>query len=92
MDVLTGQFTKKIYGQPNGKYHVYQFSYNGKRCTATLRGTHTPSMESPYILTGHWVTNPKYGPQFEISHIERYKTNQERGNDYIKHIKGMLVA
>lgn len=92
MEVMTGQFIKKIYGSPSGKYHVYQFSNHGKKCIVTLTGETVPDLIGVYTLSGRWVINQKYGPQFEISSLSRYKTNQERGNDYLKRIKGMLVA
>ena len=92
MDVLTGQFIKKIYSTSNGRYHVYKFSNQGKSCIVTLTGTTTPDLTGIHVLSGRWVINPKYGPQFETVKLNRYQTNQERGNDYIKQIKGMLVA
>ena len=92
MDVLTGQFIKKIYGNSNGKYHVYQFSYKNKKCIATLNSETVPDLIGVYVLDGRWITHPTYGPQFEISKLNRYKTDQERGNDYIKTLRGMLVV
>lgn len=93
MNIITGQFLRKIYGSPNGEYHVYKFMPKDRiACTAVLRGKHTPDLAGEYVLTGHWKVNKTYGPQFVIDHLDRYKTSLEKGNDAIKHIRGMLVA
>lgn len=93
MEVLTGQFKNKIYGSSNGNYHVYRFQPNNrKECTAILFGAITPDLVGVFTISGKWRIDSHHGPQFVISHSKRYKTNIERGNDYLKHIKGMLVA
>lgn len=92
MDILTGQFIKKIYTSNTGLFHVWQFSNQGKRCIVTLKGNNAPDLEGLFVLSGRWSTHPTHGPQFEASQINRYKTNTEKGNDYLNRIKGMLVV